>query len=221
METLKLGSRGGAVAQLQQVLGIAPDGIYGPATREAVHAWQQRNGLVADGIAGLRTLTALHGPTRVSERGNRGAFLDMLAWSEIGDRMLADSNNGYDIIVGSKPGAMIRMASYADHPRRLIRIKAGLASTAAGRYQLLSRYYDAYTRMLGLRDFSPRSQDRIAIQQIRERRALPDIDAGRFDLAVSKCRNIWASLPGAGYGQHENSLNACRAAYVRAGGKLA
>ena len=59
---------------------------------------------------------------------------------------------------------------YADHPRVLVDLpKLKIQSTAAGRYQLLRRYYDAYKKTLGLKDFSPLSQDLIALQQIRER----------------------------------------------------
>ena len=71
-----------------------------------------------------------------------------------------------------------------------------------------------------LRDFSPISQDRYALQQLREHGALPYIDAGRFELAVVKCANVWASLPGAGYGQHENQLAHLQAAYEAAGGTV-
>ena len=48
-------------------------------------------------------------------------------------------------------------------------------STGAGRYQLLSRWWDAY-RKQRLKDFSPKSQDAVALQQIKERGALPMID---------------------------------------------
>ncbi|MYM53606.1 lysozyme, partial [Pseudomonas aeruginosa] len=65
------------------------------------------------------------------------------------------------------------------------------------------------------------SQDAIALQQIRERGALAMVDAGRFDDAVERVRNIWASLPGAGYGQNEHSIEHLRAAYVAAGGVFA
>jgi muramidase (phage lysozyme) len=78
-----------------------------------------------------------------------------------------------------------------------------------------------YRSQLVLPDFGPASQDRWALQLIKERRALDDIEAGRFADAVSKCRNIWASLPGAGYGQHENKIAYLEAAYVAAGGRLA
>lgn len=65
------------------------------------------------------------------------------------------------------------------------------------------------------------SQDAIALQQIKEQGALADIDAGRFDIAVGKVRKIWASLPGAGYGQRENKLEILRAQFAAAGGMLA
>ena len=59
------------------------------------------------------------------------------------------------------------------------------------------------------------------MQLITDAGALPDVQAGRFDAAVSKVRRIWASLPGAGYDQPEQPLAALRLAYVNAGGTLA
>ena len=153
---------------------------------------------------------------------NLRAFLSMIAISEIGARLLLKSDNGYNVLVGSTPDNPRLFSSYVDHPRQLIDLpRLGIKSTAAGRYQLLARYFDPYKKQLGLRDFSPASQDAIAVQQIRERGALADIEAGRVDEAVNKCRRTWASLPGAGYGQHENDLAALRQAYVKSGGKIA
>jgi len=147
---------------------------------------------------------------------NRRAFLDMIAWSEIGPALLAKSDNGYNVIVGGH-----LFDDYADHPRRLVYLpRLGIKSTAAGRYQLLARYWDAYRKQLKLADFGHASQDAVALQQIQECRALADIDAGKLDAAVSKVRRIWASLPGAGYGQHENGIDRLRAAYTAAGGVL-
>jgi muramidase (phage lysozyme) len=146
---------------------------------------------------------------------NLKAFLDMLAYSE--GTILFGDQDGYNVIVGGE-----LFDDYSDHPRKRVwipRIKN--YSTAAGRYQLLSRYFDAYAKQLGLPDFTPASQDAIAIQQIRERRALPDIEAGRLLIAVRKCRNIWASLPGAGYGQHEQRFDDLQHAYKKAGGRVA
>lgn len=54
--TLKIGSRGPMVAQLQENLGIPADGIYGAGTARAVRRFQIANGLVVDGVAGPSTL---------------------------------------------------------------------------------------------------------------------------------------------------------------------
>ena len=66
---------------------------------------------------------------------------------------------------------------------------------------------DAYRKQLGLKDFSPKSQDAVALQQITERGALPMIDRGDIRQAIDRCSNIWASLPGAGYGQFEHKAD--------------
>lgn len=144
---------------------------------------------------------------------NLKAFLDMIAVSE---GTAGKGNDGYNVVVG---GSLFN--SYDDHPRKLVWIRPGLASTAAGRYQLLKRYYDAYKKQLDLPNFSPLSQDLIAIQQIRERGALQDIEKGYINIAIDKVKNIWASLPGAGYGQHENKIDKLIAAYKDAGGTVA
>ena len=45
------------------------------------------------------------------------------------------------------------------------------------------------------------------MQQIKERGALPMIDRGDIRQAIDRCSNIWASLPGAGYGQFEHQAD--------------
>ena len=45
-----------------------------------------------------------------------------------------------------------------------------------------------------------------------------DIELGNISVALTKCSSRWASLPGAGYGQHINSMDSLLAAYVNAGG---
>ncbi|MBU9608259.1 glycoside hydrolase family 104 protein [Burkholderia multivorans] len=147
---------------------------------------------------------------------NRCAFLDMVAWSE-GTSRIPGSDDGYRVLVGATPDKPLTFASYAAHPDILNR---ALNSTAAGRYQLLYRYWLAYRTSLRLTDFSPLSQDRIALQQIREKGALTLIDAGSFTKAVQLCSGIWASLPGNDYGQHVNTITALQTAYVNAGGAL-
>lgn len=146
------------------------------------------------------------------------AFLDTIAYSEIGPRLLAESENGYNVLVGSTPDAPNLFSSYADHPRQLITLPNGLESTAAGRYQILARYFDVYKQQLGLPDFGPDSQDRIALQMIGECQALDLISNGNIEQALYACRSRWASLPSAGYGQHQNTVPELLAAYRAAGG---
>jgi hypothetical protein len=52
---LKLGSRGKEVKELQELLEIDADGIFGKGTETAVKNWQTKNGLPADGIVGPKT----------------------------------------------------------------------------------------------------------------------------------------------------------------------
>jgi muramidase (phage lysozyme) len=145
---------------------------------------------------------------------NRRAFLDMIAWSE-GTSTIAESDNGYNVLVGGK-----LFFTYNDRPRQLVVINSKLKSTAAGRYQLLARYFDHYKKLLKLPDFSASSQDAIAIQQIKECKALNDIDEGNIEFAVKKCSNIWASFPGNNYGQHQQKISALLAIYTEAGGEV-
>lgn len=86
-QTLKLGSKGSAVVQLQEGLknkgfykGII-DGIFGSGTRTALISFQKANGLAADGIAGKQTLLAL-GSTSVSRGSDssRNISQDDLYW---------------------------------------------------------------------------------------------------------------------------------------------
>ncbi|MCA7928682.1 glycoside hydrolase family 104 protein [Burkholderia cepacia] len=150
---------------------------------------------------------------------NRVAFLDTIAVSEIGSPLLAKSDDGYDVLVGATASRPLLFANYAAHPNVLNR-QIRVPSTAAGRYQILTRWWRIYQAQMRLPDFGPVSQDRYALQQLREHGALPLIDAGRFREAIAKVSNVWASLPGAGYGQHENDIEKLLAAYRAAGGEV-
>lgn len=50
--TLRVGSTGQYVKNLQTLVGAGSDGNFGPATKAKVMAWQSANGLVADGVFG-------------------------------------------------------------------------------------------------------------------------------------------------------------------------
>ena len=60
---LKNGSRGEEVKQLQTLLGLGADGIFGPGTEAKVKEWQAANGLTADGIVGDSTWGKMFGAT--------------------------------------------------------------------------------------------------------------------------------------------------------------
>ncbi|MBO9552241.1 glycoside hydrolase family 104 protein [Pseudomonas sp.] len=146
-------------------------------------------------------------------------FLDLIAFSE-GTSTVSGSDDGYNVLYG---GGLF--AGYQDHPRRKLTFPINgkpVTSTAAGRYQLLARYWDAYRISLALAGgFTPENQDRVALQQIRERRALDDIKAGRIADAIAKCSSIWASFPGNDYGQNPHRMDKLLAQWVKLGGVLA
>jgi len=157
---------------------------------------------------------------------NRKAFLDMLAVSEGTSTSPATQNKGYDVIVTGVDGESEVFTDYSDHPfnngrKSKVINSRGLTSNASGRYQFMLRDWHHYRDQLELLDFGPDAQDQWALQLIHERGALPLIDLGRFAEAVARCSNLWASLPGAGYGQHENALAKLETAYTDAGGALA
>lgn len=124
---------------------------------------------------------------------------------------------------------------YSDHPANLgwrglplsdamckgAGLGSGCVSTAAGAYQFTKPTWNSLAKSLGLPDFSPESQDRAATELIRQKGALADVYAGRAEVAAGKVRKIWASLPGAGYGQHEVAMGTFLNNYRNEGGVLA
>lgn len=145
---------------------------------------------------------------------NEKAFLDMLAYAEG-----TAGPDGYRTLFG---GGLFD--SFADHPRQIFSFtnKRGeaLKTSAAGRYQFLARTWDDLARRLSLPDFGPESQDAGALELVRQRGALADVQAGRINQAIAKCSKVWASLPGAGYAQPERKLTTLIAQFQGAGGNL-
>lgn len=101
------------------------------------------------------------------------------------------------------------LESLADHPRQLKSFKQTDGKTnktsAAGRYQFLSKTWDGVAKALGLEDFSPLNQDLGAIELIRQRGALEDAERGDLMTAISKLGKEWASLPSSPYAQPTRS----------------
>ena len=147
----------------------------------------------------------------VEINNQRKAFLDMLAWSEGTDNGRQKTrNHGYDVIVGGE-----LFTDYSDHPRKLVTLNPKTQINRRRTLPASSCWWDAYRKQLGLKDF-PKSQDAVALQQIKERGALPMIDRGDIRQAIDRCSNIWASLPGAGYGQFEHKADSLIAKFKEA-----
>ena len=156
---------------------------------------------------------------------NVSAFLDALTVGE-GTR----GPDGYRTLVGGGT-----FSDFSDHPANLgwrglplsdaqcrgAGYGPGCVSTAAGRYQFTRPTWARLAAKLRLPDFSPGSQDAAAVELLRENGALGDIERGDIASAVAKVRRVWASLPGSGYGQREESLSAFLGNYSSAGGALA
>ncbi|WP_094671788.1 glycoside hydrolase family 104 protein [Hydrocoleum sp. CS-953] len=88
-------------------------------------------------------------------------------------------------------------SSFKDHPRELkCALSNGkeLCSDAAGRYQFLSTSWDRFAPIVKAKNFSPTYQDRVAIELIREKNALKDIEEGRIEEAFRKLYMVWPSF---------------------------
>ncbi len=161
----------------------------------------------------FQEFTDMNSPFSPEQQGrNLAAFMRAI---RVGEGTLGQ--DGYRTIVG---GSLFD--DYSDHPRVKIWInRINDYSTAAGAYQIIRRTWDGVQAKLGLPDFSPASQDLACIELIRQRGGLRLAMNGQFAAAVEKCKKEWASLPGAGYGQREESLAKLQAEYINAGGQLA
>ncbi|MDE5078068.1 MAG: glycoside hydrolase family 104 protein [Trichodesmium sp. St2_bin6] len=87
--------------------------------------------------------------------------------------------------------------SFEDHPRELKCANSNgkkLCSDAAGRYQFLSTSWDRFAPVVKAQNFSPTYQDRVAIELIRDKNALKDIEEGRVKEAFQKLHMVWPSF---------------------------
>jgi muramidase (phage lysozyme) len=150
---------------------------------------------------------------------NLSAFLNFLGKAEGAD---------YNTIVGGN-----QFDDFSKHPNVVgLTTKEG-PSTAAGRYQITGTTYRDLAPKLGITDFSPESQDKIAIALIERANALEDIKSGNYDAAIQKLGPTWASLPSSPYSQPkkdeswvrkalEESINAViPPAFAAQGGQMA
>lgn len=124
---------------------------------------------------------------------NVNGFLAKLGHSEGAD---------YNTIVGGKT-----FSDFSRHPDTVGVHTADGPSTAAGRYQITKSTYDNFAPKLGITDFSPASQDKLAAHLITVNGAMPDVVAGNYPAAVNKLGGVWASLPSSRYGQPKRTMD--------------
>ena len=116
-------------------------------------------------------------------------------------------------LVGKKD---VVIKDFTRHPQILVKVNnAGLKSTAAGFLQAIYKTWQGAAQILGLTDFSPLSQRLAAVELIRQRGAMSYILKADLPgaFANSDLKLEWASFPGAGYGQHENTLSKLQNAF--------
>ena len=94
-------------------------------------------------------------------------------------------NHGYDVIVSGE-----LFTDYSDHPRKLVTLNPKLKSTGAGRYQLLSRWWDAYRKQLGPERLLSEKSGRCGIAARLRSVARTMIDRGDIRQAIDRCSNI-------------------------------
>ncbi len=124
---------------------------------------------------------------------------------------------GYYRIVGGQT-----FSDDSVHPHvKVFLPKYQVFSTAAGAYQIIWPTWTGLCKQYGFTDFTPETQDEAAVALIAEKRALEDVEEGRFADAVAKCAAIWASLPGSKAGQRTEDFAAVQKVYTDNGGTLA
>ena len=123
------------------------------------------------------------------------AALDMIAAAE---GTIDQLGNGYTTIFGNS-----QFSSFEDHPRsfKSFTDKQGKnkKSSAAGRYQIISKTFDGLAKQLGKSDFSPDTQDEMAILLLMQNGALPHILKGDIEAGLSRMGGTWAAMPTSKY----------------------
>lgn len=150
------------------------------------------------------------------KNANVKAFLGAIAWAEGG---------GYDFKFGAVQGRKNdkwRFKDFSTHPGA----GAGGYTTAAGMYQITQETWkDHGIKGMDLSDFSPETQDLIAVSILRRLGAVDALLKSNFKFAIEKAAGPWAALeqaPGKGnkyppqpYKKNED----IRAKYLELGGK--
>lgn len=110
------------------------------------------------------------------ENPNIQAFLAMIAVAEGGD---------YHALYGYKKSFTDdrRFPAYDRNP------------SASGRYQINKATYERFSKMLGVTDFSPHTQDMIAAQMLAQLHVPERLASNDFDKALEAAARWWNALP--------------------------
>jgi len=106
------------------------------------------------------------------------AFLDTLGQFE--------SKGRYDVMTGGG-----RFTDMSQHPNR----KNEDGNTAAGKYQFTKGTWDEFSKPLGIEDFSPKSQDRVAVYLLQKAGVIDRLLKGDVAGAVMRAGRRWDALP--------------------------
>lgn len=85
-------------------------------------------------------------------------------------------------------------ASFDNHPHQVVTAN-GISSSAAGAYQILQKTHAGLVAKYGFTDFTPATQDEMAVALIAGRGALQDLLRGDLSEVLDKTSWEWASLP--------------------------
>jgi len=155
-------------------------------------------GLPTQPTVNAQTVAANPASAAVSDASVRQYVLNRIAKSEASD---------YNVMYGGS-----RFSSFADHPRQLFHTPDGTPTHAAGRYQFQPGTWDAEAKNLGLKDFSPESQDAAAwdlaqttYRQNTHRDLSADVRAGKTQW--SALGDQWSSLKNSAAGGTPSASN--------------
>lgn len=142
------------------------------------------------------------------------ALHDSIAYAE-GTRN--HSKDGYNVMFSFK-----LMNSCASHPNQCLKFGSS-CSTAAGRYQFLTKTWNSVKSAKGLSSFEPENQERGAAYLVSSVRKVTvpqsrPMTASEFSNAMSKLSWEWASLPPGRYGQPNKSASQMRNMYCSLAG---
>ncbi len=209
-----------ALKRYQQTRGLEVDGIAGQSTLKALRENQPAQQPTTQQPTATNTPSTPANPAPQSagdktflekQTPEVRAYLDLVALKEVNKSLNADGSptgylerNGVKGSMGFMPQSAI--ADNGTLPRDELRYNVG-------RYQMKQVDVDdmraRYDKKID--DFSPESQDRIAVAKMKYRGVMEPLENGDIRSAIKKGGQEWASLPGSPYGQVQSGYTADQA----------